>query len=98
MLPPSPPSPPSGPPRGTYFSRRNDATPLPPSPATTSIVASSKNFTGGSAHRARSAPCRHRGAGLPREPCSPWHLGLAVDASVLHEQGRAVVRRWRFLA
>ena len=43
--PPDPPSPPSGPPRGMYFSRRNDAAPLPPSPAMTSIVASSKNFT-----------------------------------------------------
>src|SRR5690242_19990561 len=44
MLPPCPPSPPSGPPRGTYFSRRKDAAPLPPSPAITSMTASSMNF------------------------------------------------------
>src|SRR4030095_11060194 len=43
-LPPRPPSPPSGPPLGMNFSRRNEAQPLPPSPATTSIVASSMNF------------------------------------------------------
>jgi len=30
-LPPRPPSPPSGPPIGMYFSRRNEATPFPPS-------------------------------------------------------------------
>src|SRR5688500_15970618 len=41
MFPPRPPSPPSGPPRGTYFSRRNDADPLPPSPAFTQILARS---------------------------------------------------------
>ena len=34
-LPPFPPSPPSGPPRGTYFSRRNVAAPSPPLPANT---------------------------------------------------------------
>src|SRR3982074_891342 len=44
MLPPRPPSPPSGPPRGMYFSRRNETAPLPPSPAMTSIFASSMNF------------------------------------------------------
>src|SRR6476469_7754733 len=44
MLPPRPPSPPSGPPRGTYFSRRNETAPLPPPPAMTSIFASSMNF------------------------------------------------------
>src|SRR3954468_16671741 len=43
-LPPRPPSPPSGPPRGTYFSRRKCAAPLPPLPACTSILASSMNF------------------------------------------------------
>src|SRR6476660_1006321 len=43
-LPPRPPSPPSGPPRGMYFSRRKDTAPLPPSPAWTSIMASSMNF------------------------------------------------------
>src|SRR5579863_2642417 len=41
--PPRPPSPPLGPPRGTYFSRRNARQPLPPSPAFTRILASSRN-------------------------------------------------------
>src|SRR5271163_2195301 len=45
MLPPSPPSPPEGPPRGTYFSRRNATQPLPPSPAFTEIFASSTNIS-----------------------------------------------------
>src|SRR3990172_1992851 len=44
MLPPWPPSPPSGPPRGTNFSRLKWATPFPPLPAWTSILASSMNF------------------------------------------------------
>src|SRR5690606_113943 len=44
MLPPRPPSPPSGPPFGMNFSRRNDTIPLPPSPAMTSMCASSMNF------------------------------------------------------
>src|SRR5690606_31660996 len=44
MLPPRPPSPPSGPPFGMNFSRRKLATPLPPWPALTSMVASSTNF------------------------------------------------------
>src|SRR5271169_1155152 len=43
MLPPWPPSPPEGPPRGTYFSRRNAIQPLPPLPAFTNILASSTN-------------------------------------------------------
>ena len=42
--PPRPPSPPSGPPNSLYFSWRKEAQPLPPSPAATSIVASSTNF------------------------------------------------------
>src|SRR5216684_5776090 len=42
--PPLPPSPPEGPPRGTYFSRRNAIQPLPPSPALTRILASSINM------------------------------------------------------
>src|SRR3954468_15459750 len=44
MEPPLPPSPPSGPPKGRNFSRQNEAQPLPPSPAITSILASSINF------------------------------------------------------
>src|SRR5579871_6147490 len=43
ISPPRPPSPPLGPPRGTYFSRRNARQPLPPSPAFTRIVTSSIN-------------------------------------------------------
>src|SRR5882672_2588511 len=42
--PPSPPSPPSGPPLGTYFSRRKETHPSPPSPALTWIMASSTNM------------------------------------------------------
>src|ERR1700682_3709370 len=70
MLPPRPPSPPSGPPRGTYFSRRNDTAPLPPSPAITSMFASSMNFivtslaSGG--ERAGSARCRRRVGSVAR--------------------------------
>src|SRR5437660_1469290 len=44
MSPPRPPSPPLGPPRGTYFSRRNARHPLPPSPAFTVILASSTSI------------------------------------------------------
>ncbi len=44
MSPPRPPSPPLGPPRGTYFSRRNARQPLPPSPALTVILTSSTNI------------------------------------------------------
>src|SRR5882757_3242539 len=44
MLPPSPPSPPSGPPKGMARSRRKLTQPLPPSPASTRMVASSTNF------------------------------------------------------
>src|SRR5712691_29899 len=44
MSPPFPPSPPLGPPRGTYFSRRNARHPLPPSPAFTVMVTSSTNI------------------------------------------------------
>src|ERR1700722_17324982 len=43
ISPPSPPSPPEGPPRGTYFSRRNATQPSPPSPAFIDIFASSAN-------------------------------------------------------
>src|SRR6185503_8089119 len=56
MLPPRPPSPPSGPPRGTYFSRRNEALPSPPLPAITSIFASSKNFMSPPRSRNEKAP------------------------------------------
>src|SRR5258708_19827585 len=50
MLPPWPPSPAEGPPRGTYFSRRNAMQPLPPSPPFTNILASSTN-TGNRLHK-----------------------------------------------
>src|ERR1700726_4595364 len=46
MSPPRPPSPPLGPPRGTYFSRRNARQPLPPSPAFTRMITSSMNKEG----------------------------------------------------
>src|SRR5689334_13161854 len=44
ISPPRPPSPPLGPPRGTYFSRRNARQPLPPSPAFTVILTSSTSM------------------------------------------------------
>src|SRR3990172_5030430 len=44
ILPPLPPSPPSGPPFGTYFSLRKLTHPIPPSPASTIISASSIKF------------------------------------------------------
>ncbi len=47
--------PPLGPPRGTYFSRRNAATPSPPLPACTSMRASSKNFMASARPAARRA-------------------------------------------
>ena len=43
IFPPLPPSPPSGPPRGTYFSRRKEVLPAPPSPERTSSRVSSTN-------------------------------------------------------
>src|ERR1700733_1200089 len=43
--PPLPPSPPSGPPRSTYFSRRNETHPFPPSPALTRILTLSTNMS-----------------------------------------------------
>src|SRR5260370_42060969 len=58
MLPPCPPSPPEGPPRGTYFSRRKAMQPLPPSPAFTSILASSTN-TGIKLRKSRPAAQWH---------------------------------------
>src|SRR6478735_5617660 len=42
--PPRPPSPPLGPPNSLYFSWRNETQPFPPSPAATSMKASSTNF------------------------------------------------------
>src|SRR5258708_27257842 len=64
MLPPCPPSPPEGPPRGTYFSRRKAMQPLPPSPAFTSILASSTN-TGIKLHK--------------RRPAAQWHHRLKAQ-------------------
>src|SRR5512146_1196631 len=86
-LPPRPPSPPSGPPRGTYFSRRNDAEPSPPLPAVTSMRASSKNFMAGlSRDRDADAERDEREA---REHVQPLaHRGLAADpgADVAREE------------
>src|SRR3970282_2855152 len=63
-LPPRPPSPPSGPPRGTYFSRLKLATPSPPLPAWTSMMASSTNFINKKAlSRDRACGGRRPGSG-----------------------------------
>src|SRR5258706_830020 len=67
-LPPRRRSPRSGPPRGTNFSRRNEAEPSPPLPACSSTVASSMNFIGA---RSRPAQCRRCGSyDCGRYPCS----------------------------
>src|SRR6476660_3726693 len=79
MLPPRPPSPPSGPPRGTYFSRRNETAPLPPSPAMTSIFASSMNFI--YVHHA-SAGIRSRGSGGRRRALEQQEAFGVVAAPV----------------
>src|SRR5438445_2143794 len=87
MLPPRPPSPPSGPPRGTNFSRRNEALPSPPWPAITSIFASSKNFI------EIKKPRAGRGSFVDEEPLRlrrlDRHGGLAVRPvlRVLHVAG-----------
>src|SRR5450759_3764427 len=65
MLPPRPPSPPSGPPRGTNFSRRNDAEPSPPLPAWTSMVTSSMNFICGCKQK---SPAPGQGFSIAKEP------------------------------
>src|SRR6202142_752902 len=44
MAPPRPPSPPLGPPQGSYFSRRKEMQPLPPSPAEAFMMHSSTNM------------------------------------------------------
>src|SRR5512134_1629501 len=94
MLPPRPPSPPSGPPRGTYFSRRNDTAPLPPSPAYTSMIASSTNFTAPRVQQSLRFPSiQHEALGvvtaaaaLPRDRVV-IKLGRSVrQAAVLDEQ------------
>src|SRR5699024_5890892 len=75
MLPPSPPSPPSGPPRGTYFSRRKLRQPLPPSPASTLILASSTNFMVQSSGASCGAQKTPRKAGFVRRCQSSSLLG-----------------------
>src|SRR6266540_6905521 len=93
-LPPRPPSPPSGPPRGTYFSRRNDAEPSPPLPACTSIFASSMNFMA----RKQKSPTgldrafRVRRTGLGRNHADGISLVLAFDR-VLHLPRDARIQR-----
>src|SRR6185369_11354407 len=100
MLPPRPPSPPSGPPRGTNFARRNEADPSPPLPATTSILASSKNFISGdspsalfSSPRNEKAPPERRGSFVFRRASGlrrlHRHGGLLLRAvlAVLHLAG-----------
>src|SRR6478752_3291426 len=96
MLPPRPPSPPSGPPRGMYFSRRNEAAPLPPSPAMTSISASSMNFTPCPSSRL-VLQIKHVALGrvtatatLPVDAPAREHRCCAADRAVLNEQRAAV--------
>src|SRR6185369_14040667 len=101
MLPPRPPSPPSGPPRGTNFSRLNEAEPLPPSPAITSMYASSLNFMasfGGISWR--FAAVQHKALGIVAAtmtfPCLlPFrgNVGIVVMLRVLNHQRRTVVQR-----
>src|SRR6185295_16322495 len=95
-LPPRPPSPPSGPPRGMYFSRRNDAAPFPPSPAMTSISASSMNFTPCTSSRL-VLQIKHVAFGrvtaaatLPVDAPARQRGCCAADRAVLNEQRAAV--------
>src|SRR5258708_39944140 len=89
MLPPRPPSPPSGPPRGIDRSRRKDAEPSPPLPATISIFASSKNFMGAN----EKAPCEDGALSRSEEPSGlrrlDRHRALLLGAvlGVLHLAG-----------
>src|SRR6185312_15206472 len=113
MLPPRPPSPPSGPPRGMYFSRRNDAAPFPPSPATTSMYASSMNFTARNPCDQPVRRCRSRRilqvenkpfgrvattSALPGDVPAGEHRRRSGDGAILNEQGAAVRFVVRFLA
>src|SRR3546814_1323058 len=88
MLPPRPPSPPSGPPLGMNFSRRKLATPLPPLPAMTSMVASSTNFI---SNPEAKKPCRMRqgfcrsGNGAPLLGCHDRH-DLLVQCALRSEE------------
>src|SRR6185503_16158517 len=102
-LPPRPPSPPSGPPRGTYFSRRKLATPLPPSPAITSIFASSMNFMlfGPSSRdplvQTEQFAVVTRAVALPDDAPIAFGRGRRiVAAAALVEQQRAAQVRFRF--
>src|SRR5690606_6048817 len=79
MLPPRPPSPPSGPPFGMNFSRRNDATPLPPLPAVTSMRASSMNFMVTKKPRAAGLPAAPRGASLQRVDADGAAIARPLD-------------------
>ena len=60
------PSPPSGPPNGLNFSRLNEATPLPPFPAITSIFASSMNFMNVSGQYEKALPAAEPSPDLKR--------------------------------
>src|SRR5437764_8053556 len=85
MSPPLPPSPPEGPPRGTYFSRRNAMQPLPPSPALTRILASSINMASD-----RIACHAERSEG-------PWFfdLGSCVVSVTLFKKTKSLVPKAR---
>src|SRR5688572_25835245 len=84
MLPPRPPSPPSGPPRGTNFSRRKLAAPSPPSPACTSITASSMNFMLSQTKKPCPRTGLARGTGKSASGRDHAH-GLAVLRALLRE-------------
>src|SRR5579862_5458391 len=92
MLPPLPPSPPEGPPRGTLSSRRIAFDPSPPSPALTSIVASSMNCTAVVRNRAPAArgQLRYRAPRVRRDDLGPRRRrggGPAGPAGVGRDRG-----------
>src|SRR5215467_9007398 len=74
MLPPFPPSPPDGPPRGTYFSRRNATQPFPPFPAFTKIFASSTNTSCSKPPKKKNAV--QLGQTAERNECDPFDCHL----------------------
>ena len=96
--PPPPPSPPAGPPRGTYFSRRNAIEPSPPRPASTWIVARSENKRVSLLPRPR--PATTETTRLPRRwPNSTLPLTVANSVSsppsAVPAPGWNLVPRWR---
>src|SRR5947209_5377745 len=90
MLPPAPPSPPDGPPRGTYFSRRKAMQPLPPRPARTWTVASSRKAKAGGRAGGGAGPSPGASGLLGREDVDELAAAAPVlelaDAADLHPQ------------